>query len=130
MTQPELFSVSEVGERIVYPPVRPGHKNRATAAPVGTGPPSETCKTCRFYERITYHDKTYLKCDLTRAYWTHGPGSDIKAKYPACREWRPTAERLAAIRVWDGKQLSELTNDEWHLAADWLAERGDPVEGE
>jgi hypothetical protein len=31
--------------------------------------------------------KTYLKCELMKAYWTGGAGSDIKARAPACRRW-------------------------------------------
>lgn len=56
------------------------------AAPPGTGPEGETCKTCRHIYRNEM-SKTYLKCALMRAYWTGGPGSDIRAGSPACRRW-------------------------------------------
>lgn len=60
---------------------------RGYAAPPGTGPKDETCKTCKHIVRVHYHDKTYLKCQLREATWTHGGGSDIRAKFPACRFW-------------------------------------------
>ena len=34
----------------------------------------------------------YRKCLLMRAHWTHGPGTDIKASYPACKHWEPQAQ--------------------------------------
>lgn len=57
------------------------------AAPIGSGPKGETCKTCEHIVRVQYHDKTYLKCNLRKANWTHGYGSDIRAKWPACSFW-------------------------------------------
>ena len=56
------------------------------AAPPGTGPEGETCKSCRHIYR-NQMSKTYLKCVLNRASWTGGPGSDIRASSPACRKW-------------------------------------------
>jgi hypothetical protein len=71
-------------------------RNPATPAPIGTGPSGETCGTCKFRLRIQYRAGTYQKCELAKAMWTHGTGSDIKAKWPACREWAaltPSSER-------------------------------------
>lgn len=81
MAQRDLF---DVGERL------PIHVKGTpcTAAPIGTGPEGETCRTCKHLARIRYHDKNYLKCGLMEHHWTHGPGSDIRAKYAACREWK------------------------------------------
>jgi hypothetical protein len=56
------------------------------AAQPGTGPAGETCGTCRHLYRNRMA-KTYLKCELMKAYWTGGAGSDIKARAPACRRW-------------------------------------------
>jgi hypothetical protein len=64
------------------PPRRRGH-----AANPGSGPEDETCGTCRHLARVHYHDKTYRKCGLMKHNWTHGPGSDIRRKDPACRWW-------------------------------------------
>lgn len=49
---------------------------------LGKGPDGATCRTCRFLtgHRIT---KTYFKCG--RQVITRGPGTDIRAKDPACR---------------------------------------------
>lgn len=78
MTHPELFPASEVGDRQPLP------KGGYAARP-GTGPASETCKTCRHLRRVKWHRKAYFKCGLVRA--THGPGTDIRAGAAACREW-------------------------------------------
>lgn len=56
------------------------------AAPPGTGPQGETCGSCKWLYR-NHQSKTYLKCEKNRPFWTGGPGSDIRAKAPACREW-------------------------------------------
>lgn len=52
----------------------------------GTGPTGETCKSCANLARLQYA-KVYLKCELMRAYWTGGPGTDVRAGDPACRRW-------------------------------------------
>jgi hypothetical protein len=59
------------------------------AARPGTGPAGERCGTCIYDTRIKYHGKYYHKCELCRDNWTHGTGSDIKQKTPACVAWKP-----------------------------------------
>jgi len=59
---------------------------RGYAAPPGTGPEGETCGTCKHIYRNRLA-KTYLKCALMRRNWTGGPGTDIRARAPACRHW-------------------------------------------
>lgn len=61
---------------------------RGYAHPPGTGPEGETCGTCKHMARNKW-SKVYLKCDLARHLWTHGPGSDIRARSPACKAWEP-----------------------------------------
>lgn len=56
---------------------------RGYAAPPGSGPAGETCKTCQHIVRF----KRYRKCGKRHSAWTHGGGSDILAKAPACRQW-------------------------------------------
>lgn len=53
----------------------------------GSGPAGETCKTCAHITRNKW-GRVYLKCGLTKAKWTHGPGSDIRARDPACKFWK------------------------------------------
>jgi len=53
----------------------------------GTGPEGETCKTCELCTKIEYHDKNYYKCGKVRNLWTHGTGSDIRLRSPACSQW-------------------------------------------
>lgn len=59
---------------------------RGHAARPGTGPEGETCGSCAHYS-VQRYSKTYRKCALTKAAWTHGPGTDIRAKDPACSKW-------------------------------------------
>lgn len=71
-------------------PMQPkGKRNdaaRGNAAPIGSGPQGETCKTCIHAVCRTY-SKRYWKCDLVKA--TCGPGSDIRLKWAACSRWEP-----------------------------------------
>lgn len=63
------------------------------AAPPGSGPEGETCKTCRFKHSMGSQSgsKHFIKCDANEARWTHGEGSDIRASSPACRAWEKRA---------------------------------------
>ncbi|HUD75275.1 MAG TPA: hypothetical protein VMQ76_09410 [Terracidiphilus sp.] len=76
-------------------PIAPGlpTKRKPTApkgyaAPPGSGPAGETCKTCEHYCRVGGHSKNYRKCGLCEKNWTNGPGTDIKSSAPACRFWK------------------------------------------
>ena len=62
----------------------PRRRRRGHAAMPGGGPKGETCGTCAHLVRRRLA-KTYLKCDLIR--WTSGPGTDVRAKDPACSRW-------------------------------------------
>ena len=46
-------------------------------------------KTCKHIDRVTSDSgrKNFIKCGVIRHRWTHGPGTDIRAKSPACRFW-------------------------------------------
>lgn len=70
-------------------PLRKGH-----AGTPGDGPASETCGSCDNFVRRHYA-KVYLKCDLTRANWTGGGGTDVRARDPACPKW---AVRVGPVR--------------------------------
>jgi len=93
MTLPDL---DLFGNPILAPaPMVPGtgkkrHKTKINgyAAPPGTGPVDETCKTCLHYSGHR-RSKIYRKCALTRPRWTGGPGTDILARSPACKYWEP-----------------------------------------
>ncbi len=54
---------------------------------IGTGSAGETCKTCKYLVHVGHHDKVYLKCEKMKNKWTHGPGTDIRAKDKACLWW-------------------------------------------
>lgn len=71
-------------------PVTPPRKTplpRGHAAPPGSGPAGETCKSCAHARATGGGNRTYWKCGLARRAWTGGPGSDIRLKDPACRLW-------------------------------------------
>jgi hypothetical protein len=60
------------------------------AALPGSGPEGKTCKDCKHKHTMSNTgNKSWIKCDLMRAAWTHGPGSDIRAGSPACRRFEP-----------------------------------------
>jgi len=42
------------------------------------------CGSCRHYIRFRQGTR-WAKCDLTA--WTHGPGTDWQARWPACGQW-------------------------------------------
>lgn len=68
--------------------MRGGPRKSGHAAPVGSGPPGETCGTCQHLSRRTMA-KTYLKCELMRAKWTGGGATDVRARDAACSKWVP-----------------------------------------
>lgn len=61
---------------------------RGHVMPPGSGPPAETCGTCRHMARVALA-RTYRKCGLNRANWTGGGATDVRAKDPACVKWEP-----------------------------------------
>lgn len=86
-TQPDLF---DVGERVAVPKVK---VSRATPAPVGGGPAGERCGTCAHATRtMACGGKVFYKCGLMQKHWTHGAGTDIKLRWPACSQWQSREE--------------------------------------
>jgi hypothetical protein len=82
-----ILEISE--SKAVRKPTRPN----GYAAPPGTGPQGETCKSCAHSVRVNQNTAgTYRKCALMRANWTGGPGSDILFRSPACRHWEREKE--------------------------------------
>ena len=58
------------------------------ARPPGTGPQGETCGTCVHCAYTGSGKRRYPKCDVIRFRWTHGPGTDILVRSPACEMWQ------------------------------------------
>ncbi len=83
---PERALTKKERRKLLYGQI--GTVPKGHAAKPGTGPTGETCKTCAHYTRVSWAG-TYRKCghELARAKWTHGPGSDIRARDPACSQW-------------------------------------------
>lgn len=79
------------------PPRRkPTVKNGYAAVP-GTGPEGKTCRDCAHKHRMgNYGSKSYIKCELRRDTWTHGEGTDILARSPACSKFVQAAAKVPA----------------------------------
>lgn len=73
------------GQEAVEAPPR-GTPARGYAARPGSGPAGETCGSCRHLVRKRM-SRAYLKCELMRAVWTGGHGTDVLARSPACAKW-------------------------------------------
>lgn len=88
----DLFGGPTADDPHLTPKERKRLQRKAAAYPrghawaPGTGPEGETCGSCEHLVRLRYA-KTYRKCDLARAKWTHGGASDIRAGDPACKFW-------------------------------------------
>jgi hypothetical protein len=78
---------------------------RGYAALPGTGPEGKTCRDCKHKQtQSNTGNKSWIKCELMRAAWTHGPGSDIRAGSPACRRFEPkTLSALSADDAGGGR---------------------------
>ena len=60
------------------------------ASEPGTGPEGETCGTCDYF-RERHYAKVYFKCGKivdSMDSGTHGPGTDIRKRSPACSFWK------------------------------------------
>jgi hypothetical protein len=67
----------------------------------GTGPKGETCGSCEHLFRVrTGSGKSFPKCLLNRAKWTHGGATDVRVRWDACSKWEakkpetPIAEKI------------------------------------
>lgn len=63
-------------------------RRRGHAGDPGSGPKGQTCRSCEHYTHQGNVAGSYPKCGLVRANWTRGPGTDIRARDPACDKWR------------------------------------------
>ena len=91
MTPIDLFGEEMLGPEPLPPTEKKKRKYHPNgyAAPPGSGPKGERCNTCKFFCRRGGHARHFLKCLLLQRSWTHGPGTDILAKSPACMHWKP-----------------------------------------
>lgn len=93
-TQPDLFNVPITRAEVLGKPKKP--KRTGHAAPPGSGPAGKRCGQCSSY-CVKHMGGAYRKCLLVRAHWTNGPGSDIRAKDPACHYFTEQQEPAATI---------------------------------
>jgi hypothetical protein len=82
---PEHRAINGTGKQKRKPTEPKGY-----AAVPGSGPEGKTCRDCKHKNTMSNTGaKSWIKCDLMKAAWTHGPGSDIRAGSPACRRFEP-----------------------------------------
>lgn len=53
----------------------------------GKGPDGMRCKSC-LHLYVHAHGRSYYKCEFR--VFTHGPATDHRVNYPACRRWEGT----------------------------------------
>jgi hypothetical protein len=94
--QMELFEVPSRGQRgdnLTYRITAKGKVlydiPRGYAAPPGSGPAGETCRSCAHRRILNTYGHNWHKCGLLEHRWTRGPGTDIRLKSPACLHWAP-----------------------------------------
>lgn len=76
------------------PQAAKGVRRRGHAERPGTGPEGETCGSCEHVrKRFTGAGRAFHKCELRRASWTAGGGSDVRLKDPACGAWEKKESR-------------------------------------
>lgn len=81
----DLFGneITEEQQRVAGNPDRRYRNARGSAAPIGSGPPGETCASCKnCYLHHTNGAKRWYKCKLLKP--THGAATDIRLKWAAC----------------------------------------------
>lgn len=89
-----LMPLPEASEPPPIQRTKAGRRKKTGHAGVpGQGPPRETCGGCASYRSVRGGARVHPKCELTRANWTHGPGSDIRKSDPACQRWEAKHER-------------------------------------
>jgi hypothetical protein len=83
----------------MHPRILPGHLPlHPDAAPADDHTaPGLRCGTCLFRQLLGYHDHKHPKCLFgnTKGRWprvTHGAATDVRAWWPACRDYQPSEE--------------------------------------
>lgn len=72
------------------PPKRKPIVKNGYAAQPGTGPADKRCADCKHKHTMSNTgNKSWIKCELRRATWTNGEGTDIRAGSPACSKFEP-----------------------------------------
>lgn len=73
---------------------RASEQARGYAAPPGTGPEGESCRSCAHSSLAgyRYNHGNYWKCGQVQHLWTHSVRTDIRLKSPACRRWEAKNE--------------------------------------
>lgn len=67
--------------------IRKPTKKQGYAAPPGSGPKGETCRSCEHAVKRGGVAGSYHKCNLMARFWTGGAGTDILLRAPACSRW-------------------------------------------
>lgn len=54
-----------------------------------------TCGSCYFRQVLDYHNRAYPKCVKAQHFVTHGASTDVRAWWPACRDYSPGDSALS-----------------------------------
>lgn len=93
---------------------------RGYAAPPGTGPKGEMCKTCVHYH-VRRMGGEYRKCAKVSERWTGGPGTDILARSPACSFWeKPPAAPEPGETILHPCKFSDDRRYRYTLECHWV----------
>jgi hypothetical protein len=117
--QPDLF---DVGDRDPFQLHGRKKEKTCTPYPVGSGPDGQKCGTCiNVYRQYSESGKCFLKCNKMMQHWTHGKGTDIKARWAACRGWRTRKAMSLLPDEWPRfKEINDLL-----VAADYWDEQSE-----
>ena len=121
MAQPTLFDIGEALPKCQQIPM----EKRCIPGVSGRGPQGETCRTCKHKTYNSTGVNNYLKCGVMMHAWTNGPGTDIKASWPACERWRPQKE--VDMYTPEFKDQTSYTLEDYAVMADYWEERGEDV---
>lgn len=80
---------------VIATPSKSALSAKGYAARPGSGPEGETCEGCEHASRSSGGNKAFWKCSIIRHRWTHGPGTDIRLKSPACSFWEKWKQPVA-----------------------------------
>lgn len=84
----------------MHPRILPGHLPlHQDAAPADDRTaPGLRCRDCQFRVVLGYHNRSYAKCtfgqteDRPAPRISHGTATDVRAWWPACRDYQPAEE--------------------------------------
>ena len=92
----------------MLPKILPGHLPLHPDAPAADDRDATgaRCGNCRFRQVLAYHNRSYAKCTFGRTEdrpaprISHGTATDVRAWWPACRDWELGDQQLPDAMRW------------------------------